>query len=389
MIFLRKLVWVRADQDAPWQIRQQFVLSAVSCGADAVIVKPSEAYETRKLGASAVAASKVELGVGVVMLSLKDPRKTNATVKNVGGIKRGGKKVAVLVDVKNKNMEKAAVVVGKVSDFLLISTPDWKIIPLENLIAELQGTRVKILAEVKDAEEARVAVETLEVGAAGVVLDAKKAGPKEVKRVCDLMKTMPEIIHKAKKPAADAGAAKKLDLVAAKVTEVRPVGSGDRACIDTTSLMTIGEGMLVGSQAGGLFLVHSESLASEFVERRPFRVNAGAVHAYVSVPGGRTRYISELKAGDDVLIVNANGATKVAVVGRVKIERRPLMLVEAEYGGEIYKTLLQNAETINLVGKNKKPISVTKLKPGDKILLHVQKGGRHFGAKVDEMLVER
>jgi 3-dehydroquinate synthase II len=248
---------------------------------------------------------------------------------------------------------------------------------------------VKILAEVKDAEEARVAVETLEVGAAGVVLDAKKAGPKEVKRVCDLMKAMPEPIRKAKKTAADAGGAKKLVLVAAKVTEVRPVGSGDRACIDTTSLMTIGEGMLVGSQAGGLFLVHSESLASEFVERRPFRVNAGAVHAYVSVPGGRTRYISELKAGDDVLIVNADGTTKVAVVGRVKIERRPMLLVEAEYGGEIYKTLLQNAETINLVGKGGKPISVTKLKRGDKILLHVQKGGRHFGAKVEEMLVER
>jgi 3-dehydroquinate synthase II len=43
--------------------------------------------------------------------------------------------------------------------------------------------------------------------------------------------------------------------------------------------MTLGEGMLVGSQSFALFLVHSESEESPYVAARPFRVNAGGVYA--------------------------------------------------------------------------------------------------------------
>lgn len=96
-------------------------------------------------------------------------------------------------------------------------------------------------------------------------------------------------------------------------------------------MMDVGEGMLVGSYSQGLFLVHSESLESEYVASRPFRVNAGPVQAYVMIPGGRTKYLSELETGDEVLIVDRNGRSRTAVVGRVKIEKRPLILVEAEY----------------------------------------------------------
>ncbi len=46
-----------------------------------------------------------------------------------------------------------------------------------------------------------------------------------------------------------------------------------------------------------------------------------------------------------------------------------LLLVEAEREGMVYKTLLQNAETINLVKKDGKPISVARLRPGDEVLI--------------------
>lgn len=54
------------------------------------------------------------------------------------------------------------------------------------------------------------------------------------------------------------------------------------------------------------------------------------MHAYVGVPGGKTRYLSELEAGKEVLIVDQNGMQRTAIVGRVKIETRPLILVEAK-----------------------------------------------------------
>jgi 3-dehydroquinate synthase II len=113
------------------------------------------------------------------------------------------------------------------------------------------------------------------------------------------------------------------------------------------------------------------------------------VHAYIKIPGGKTKYMSELQTGDEVLIVNNRGETRVANIGRVKIEKRPLILVGVKHGGKTYKTLLQNAETINLVGEDGKPVPVTKLKLNDKILIHVETGGRHFGIKVEETLIEK
>jgi len=54
------------------------------------------------------------------------------------------------------------------------------------------------------------------------------------------------------------------------------------------------------------------------------------VHAYVAVPGSRTSYLSELKSGKEVIVVDQQGHQRIAIVGRVKIESRPLILVEAK-----------------------------------------------------------
>jgi 3-dehydroquinate synthase II len=77
-------------------------------------------------------------------------------------------------------------------------------------------------------------------------------------------------------------------------------------------------------------------------------------------------------------------------VGRIKIEIRPLILVEAEVGGKVIKTILQNAETIRVVTpKASKP--VTELKQGDEVMVHLAaRGGRHFGISVPgETVIEK
>ncbi|MEM2096922.1 MAG: 3-dehydroquinate synthase II, partial [Methanothrix sp.] len=111
-------------------------------------------------------------------------------------------------------------------------------------------------------------------------------------------------------------------------------------------------------------------------------------HAYIRV-GEKTRYLSELKSGDEVTIVDKDGMTRSAVVGRVKIERRPMILVEAEVDGDRVSTLLQNAETIKLVSHDGTPISVAELKPGDKVLVHMESSARHFGMSIEETIIER
>ena len=129
-------------------------------------------------------------------------------------------------------------------------------------------------------------------------------------------------------------------------------------------------------------------LESEYVASRPFRVNAGPVHAYVMTPGNKTKYLSEIETGDEVLTVDKKGNTKNAIVGRVKIEKRPLMLVEAEYEGITLRTLLQNAETISLVKEDGTPISVAELNR-DKIMVYLDPNARHFGMAIEESIIEK
>ncbi len=371
---LRRSVWVKADWAEPWEKRKRFITAALEAGADAVVVSHRDVQRTRELGAIAVVSSEPKPNVDVVMFSARSVSEVKAAIARAKGLKERGKQVAICVEISNKDLERVAVKAGKAADFLVAMTKDWKVIPLENLIAELHQAGVKILAGVKGANEARTAVETLEIGADGVFLDPREKGVGEIRKVCE---------------AVERAASEKLELVPAKVVVVRPAGMGDRVCVDTSTIMTIGEGMLVGSHSDGMFLVHSESLASKYVEPRPFRVNAGAVHAYIRLPNGRTKYLSELKAGDEVQIVNANGETRVGIVGRAKVERRPMLLVEVERRGRTFKMLLQNAETINLVKKDGAPISVARLRPGDEVLVHVERVGRHFGAKVAETILEK
>ncbi|MEM2878303.1 MAG: 3-dehydroquinate synthase II [Candidatus Hadarchaeales archaeon] len=370
---MSKLLWVIADWEGQWEEKKPFILSAIEAGADAVVVRPDEVEKVLKLGAINVVSTGESGGQSMVAIRSESISR-DAVKKKLREIKRGGKKVALFLTVADKSGERMAAELGRMADFLVVATPGWKVIPLENLIAEFQKSKNMILAGVKNAEDAKVAVETLEIGTDGVALDPRDKGTREIAKVREVL---------------DRCDFENLDLIPARVTLVKQVGSGDRACIDTTTIMEVGEGMLVGSQANGLFLVHSETLPSEFVEPRPFRVNAGAVHAYVLLPGGKTKYLSELKSGDEVLIVNRSGEGRPATVGRVKIERRPMVLVEAESKGETYRIMLQNAETVNLVSSDGSPISVSRLKRGDKVLLRVENAGRHFGTKVDEKLVER
>jgi 3-dehydroquinate synthase II len=214
-------------------------------------------------------------------------------------------------------------------------------------------------------------VEILEKGVDGVVLKTNDV---------DEIKKTAEVIQ---------GVSEKIALVTATVTAAKQLGMGDRACLDTCTQMVPGEGMLVGNTASGFFLVHSESIDNPYVASRPFRVNAGAVHAYTLTPGGKTKYLADLKAGDEVMVVDFKGRSQTAYLGRNKIEKRPMMLVEAEAQGQPISLVLQNAETIRLVSPEGKAVSVTALRPGDNVLGHIEKAGRHFGLRVDETLIER
>ncbi len=252
---------------------------------------------------------------------------------------------------------------------ILIDSESWRIIPLENILAAIGNERVYAIAN--SLEDARSLLGVLEVGVKGVVVPIKDLSQLEA-----LVRLSEETTPLPLRPA--------------RVTEVKQIGLGARVCVDTTSMLSKGEGLLVGGSASFLLLVHSENIESPFTAPREFRVNAGAVSNYTLAPGGRTLYLSEVRSGSEVLAVSREGRRRVVSVGRAKIERRPLVLVRASNDGEEGWAILQLAETIPLVSPDGSTIAVTELKSGDSVLAYISpKKARHFGMAVEEFIEER
>ncbi len=355
-----KELWIEIEKSISDDLKNGLLESAAQV-CDSVLVDTQDAERAKKTGAK-IAASSGQYDINVLEAFDEDK------IKELKGMDRT---VAVKVTLRGKEDEETVIKATDLSsDYIIIRCPDWKVIPLENLIAKTRG-KSKLLAEVSNAKGAKLALETLELGVDGIAL--KTSNPEE------LMETA--IV--AKKRALN------VELVPARVVELKEIGTGARVCVDTCDLMEPGEGILVGCQSSGLFAIQAEVQESSYVETRPFRVNAGPVSLYTLSSPTRTRYLSELRAGDEVLIVDREGKVRSTNVGRVKIEWRPMVLVEAEYDGKRIKTIVQNAETVRLVTKENSK-SVANLKVGDKVLAHIVEGGRHFGTLVkEETVIER
>ena len=286
--------------------------------------------------------------------------------------KAKGKKVGMRFKVLSNNDIENILKFAKMSlDFVIVDVIDWKIIPLENIIAKLHKLHTKIFVTAKNPDEVRKMFSILEIGVDGVIFSTNSVN--EVREVLVYLGT------------------KNFDLKSAKILEIKEVGNGERVCVDTASMLGRGEGMLIGSRSNFLFLVHNESVGSSFTSPRPFRVNAGAVHCYTLSPDGTTKYLSELETGSEVLVLDSHGKARRATVGRSKIENRPMLMIKAQIGNEIGGIIAQNAETIRFVKPNGHLVSVTHLKKGDTVLVYAKPStGRHFGMEVDdEYIVEK
>lgn len=328
-------LWARV---IPWD--KEIAVAALETGVTALWVPDGCAALARELGRVAVACAEGDLREGA------DFRVTRMEGRE----------------------DEARVAASAPGAAWVVFPREREIIPLENLVA--WGRDVLVVATTP--QDVALYRGVLERGVYGLVLSAQDPAGMRVLGESARVRT------------------EEAPLVAARVGEVVPLGMGDRVCVDTCTWIDGNRGMLVGNGSAGLFLVCAENAPNPYVLPRPFRVNAGAVHSYCRVPGGRTAYLSELAAGSGVLLVDDAGKGEVACVGRVKVERRPLVLVRAvsPSGGE-HSVVLQNAETIRLVGPAGGTRSISRLAPGDEVLLSEGTPGRHFGVAVEETIREK
>ena len=244
----------------------------------------------------------------------------------------------------------------------------------ERLVLAQPAVAGKLAVEVASLAEARLAAGVLECGVPVVVV------------LPEALASLKNIVSELKLSQGT------LTLDKATITEVKTVGLGHRVCVDTLTLMERGQGMLVGNSSAFTFLTHAETEHNEYVAARPFRINAGGVHAYAVMPGDKTCYVGELRSGDEVLIVDKDGRTSLATIGRIKTEVRPMLMITAQMetpeGTRTGSVFLQNAETIRLVRPDGTPVSVVALRPGDEVICRADVAGRHFGMRIQENIRE-
>lgn len=76
-------------------------------------------------------------------------------------------------------------------------------------------------------------------------------------------------------------------------------------------------------------------------------------------------------------------------VGRTKTEIRPLLLIEATFPrNRKANIIMQDDWHVRIFSDESKPLNVTELKAGEKILGFGTESGRHVGLKVDELIIE-
>ncbi|GGV21813.1 3-dehydroquinate synthase II [Kitasatospora herbaricolor] len=245
-------------------------------------------------------------------------------------------------------------------------------IPLEIVIAAAAKSTGSLITIAQDVEEAEIIFGVLELGSDGVMMAPAKVGDAAALR------------NSAEFESPN------LELTELTITATSHIGMGERACVDTCSHFREDEGILVGSHSKGMILCVSETHPLPYMPTRPFRVNAGAIHSYTLSKGERTNYLSELRTGSKITAVDVKGQTRIITVGRVKIESRPLISIDAvAANGQAVNLILQDDWHVRVLGPGGVVLNSTELKPGDIVLGYLPTEDRHVGYPINEFCLEK
>lgn len=275
--------------------------------------------------------------------------------------------------VKDKETMNKSIEVSKSFKNVIIEFESITNIPLELILAFSQKYHSLICKRITTSEDGWIATMTMEMGSHAVLLATD---------AIDQVIKLKEMINKNELI--------KTNIEELTIQEIQHIGIGDRVCIDTISELKPDEGMIIGSTSVGGILVSSETHYLPYMDLRPFRVNAGAIHSYIVCPNNTTHYLSELKAGDTVLVIDSKGITRPVSIGRIKIEKRPMLLIKAiSKNGINVNTIVQDDWHIRVISKNGEVKNSVLLKNGDIVLGYTMEAGRHLGVAINETIIEK
>ncbi|MFG2023877.1 3-dehydroquinate synthase II family protein [Streptomyces sp. NPDC048825] len=318
---------------------------------------------------SAAATSPAGAGIDILLRQFSTQDELDALAADNRAA--GGTPAVGLIDVRDDRTLQLSCAGAVALPYTVIHFADPTKIPLEIVLAAADSADGKLVTVVDDLEEAAIVFDVLERGSDGILYAPR--GADEVFALARLLEaTTPQ-----------------LELSTLTVESIRHVGLGDRVCVDTCSHFDEDEGILVGSYSSGFVLCCSETHPLPYMPTRPFRVNAGALHSYTLGPDNRTSYLSEVGSGSALLAVGADGRTRRVVVGRAKLESRPLLEIRTHAeDGQLVSLTVQDDWHVRVLGPGGKVLNVTELQTGDELLGYLAQDKRHVGLPIGEFCKE-
>ncbi|MFG2343665.1 3-dehydroquinate synthase II family protein [Streptomyces phaeochromogenes] len=366
----------------PPTVTRVLVTGAAGAGAGAV-KKPGD-KEVKGAGAggakdanlpsgkgSSPATTGTGTGTGIDLLLRKFGTQEELDALAADNRGAGGTPAAGFIDVRDDRTLTLSCAGAMALPYTVIHFADPTKIPLEIVLAAAESAEGKLVTVVDGLEEAAIVFDVLERGSDGILFTPRSAD--EVFALARLLEaTTPQ-----------------LELSTLTVESIRHVGLGDRVCVDTCSHFEEDEGILVGSYSSGFVLCCSETHPLPYMPTRPFRVNAGALHSYTLGPDNRTSYLSEVGSGSVLLGVGADGRTRRVVVGRAKLESRPLLEIRTHAeDGRLVSLTVQDDWHVRVLGPGGKVLNVTELRTGDELLGYLATDKRHVGLPIGEFCKE-
>lgn len=369
-----KFAWIDI-RSVPAEQRKALVEAAVHARIDGIVDDGTETFATlpptirKVLAAKESAVPGADEGYDVL---LSDVANEDDLRELQDRHRQGDSNLAAHVLVVDDPTLTLACSAAQSLPFTVVTFKDPTKIPLEIVIAAADKSPGQLICRADSIEEAKIILDVLEKGSEGILFAAREVG--EVVELAGLLQT---------------GIAP-LMLTTLTVESIEHSGLGDRVCVDTCSYLNKNEGILVGSYSHGFILCSSETHPLPYMPTRPFRVNAGALQSYVLGEGNRTNYLSELGAGDTVLAVDTTGQARRVVVGRVKMESRPLLTIKTRAeDGTLISLAVQDDWHVRVLGPGGSVHNVTELRPGDQLVGYLATDQRHVGWPVGEFCVEK
>ena len=148
-----KFAWVMAEGNV-WDNKKQFITTALESGMDH-IVDFTDVDNIKKLGNVKIISDTEGSDIVMVVrnsegdgtLKVPDDLSESKDLSAVKRLKRMNKKVSAYVEITSKKHEQLARILGKRCRFTHSNGRDCKVIPLENIIADLQKENVRSLLQ--------------------------------------------------------------------------------------------------------------------------------------------------------------------------------------------------------------------------------------------------